>query len=93
MEIIDIESLAQLSKIKLSEQDMDLYIKDMQALKQFADDLSELEPEALPDYSVMAASSVMRPDTAVTVFDREPLLKNAPELSKSGNMVSVPKVL
>ena len=93
METIDIESLAQLSKIKLSEQDMDLYIKDMQALKQFADDLSELEPEALPDYSVMAASSAMRPDTAVSVFDREPLLKNVPELSKSGNMLSVPKVL
>lgn len=93
MEIIDIESLAQLSKIKMSEQDMDLYIKDMQALKQFADDLSELEPESLPDYSVMAVSSVMRPDTAVNVFAREPILKNVPELSKSGNMLSVPKVL
>ena len=58
-----------------------------------AEELSGLDSDKIPAYSDHINVSFMREDSAKTRYTREDMLKNAPELSKDGSMIPVPKVL
>lgn len=89
----DVRSLAQLSNIQLSDQEVESLKGDIQNILAYVDMLGELDTEGVePTYQVNSLQNVFREDVvdqgSVT---REELLSIAPE--SLDNQVKVPKVL
>ena len=89
----DIERIAALSRVKLSEEEKELFLMDLDSFAGFAEELSGLDPDKIPAYSDRVSVSFMREDSVRNTYTREEMLKNSPALSKDGSMISVPKVL
>lgn len=87
----DIEHVADLSMLNLSEEEITGYTKDMQEIVNFANQINELDTENI-DISAFAsdAYNVFRKDEIKESFDRELLLKNAP--SSNGEAYSLPSM-
>lgn len=88
----DIEHIADLSMLNLSEEEITGYTKDMQEIVNFANQINELDTENI-DISafVSDAYNVFRKDEIKESFDRELLLKNAP--SSNGEAYSLPSMM
>lgn len=89
----DVRSLAQLSNIQLSDQEVDSLKGDIQNILAYVDMLGELDTEGVePTYQVNQLENVFREDVVHQgSVSREELLSIAPE--SLGNQVKVPKVL
>ena len=87
----DVEHIADLSMLNLSEEEIIGYTKDMQEIVDFANQINELDTENI-DISAFAsdAYNVFRKDEKKESFDRELLLKNAP--SRNGEAYSLPSM-
>ena len=89
----DIERISALSRVKLSEEEKEMFLEDMISFAGFAKALSGLDPDKIPAYLDHINVSFMREDSAKTRYTREDMLKNAPALSIDWSMIPVPKVL
>lgn len=86
---IDIKHIAKLSRLKVSENEIEKFEKDMENIVSMIENLSELsDTDSLLDKN---NSMTLREDVAHNEFKRDELLKNAPQL-KAGCVV-VPKVV
>lgn len=86
---IDIKHIAKLSRLKVSENEIEKFEKDMENIVSMIENLSELnDTGSLLDKN---NSMTLRKDVAHNEFKRDELLKNAPQL-KAGCVV-VPKVV
>lgn len=86
---IDIKHIAKLSRLKVSENEIEKFEKDMENIVSMIENLSELnDTGSLLDKN---NSMTLREDVAHNEFKRDELLKNAPQL-KAGCVV-VPKVV
>lgn len=87
----DIEHIAELSMLNLSQEEIDGYTKDMQNIVNFANQINELDTENI-DISAFASDSynVFRKDEIKESFDRELLLRNAP--SSNGEAYALPSM-
>jgi aspartyl-tRNA(Asn)/glutamyl-tRNA(Gln) amidotransferase subunit C len=88
----DIEHIAKLSMLNLSEEEIVQYTKNMQDIVNFANTVNEVNTEGL-DISAFAldAYNVFRKDELKDSFNREELLMNAP--SSNGEAFSLPSVM
>lgn len=93
MIIPDIDRIAVLSRIKLSEDEKREFSFDLISLNAYADILSELDPPEAPDYYTGEAIPSARKDIPGASPAREIMLMNSPELSDDGKMIAVPKSL
>ena len=88
----DIEHLASLSALSLSDEEMEGYAKDLEEILTFVDKINSLETENLAEATVALDSvNVFRKDEVKESFDRELLMQNAP--SSNGIAYQLPPIL
>lgn len=89
----DVQHLAQLSSLHLSDAELDSLQADLSNILQYVQQLSELDTAGVtPTYQVTDLENVWRDDQVIdSQVTREQLLELAPEVAN--NQVKVPKVL
>ena len=84
--------LASLSKISLSDDDVDALTKDLEKIVEYIGELGELDTSGVePTYQVTGLSNIWREDEIADQLPREKLLKLSAD--RTENAVKVPKVL
>ena len=88
----EIEHIANLSMLNLSEEEIEGYTKDMEQIVDFANIINEVDTQSIEE-SAFASSNynVFRKDEVKESFDRELLLCNAP--SSNGEAYCLPSVM
>lgn len=87
-----VKYIANLSKLKISEDEMYIYSRDLSQIVQFAEVLNEVDiTDTLPTAHVLDIYNVFRKDEIKESFDRDLLLSNAP--AKEAGCYKVPKVV
>ena len=85
-----IKHVASLARLKLTDEEVKSL--NMEAVIEFADKLSELDAsDTAPTNHISDIYNVFREDEVVESFDRDDILKNAPQ--KARGCVLVPKVV
>ena len=88
----EIEHIANLSMLNLSEDEIIRYTKDMEELVGFANKVNEIDTEAISESAfALDATNVFREDKVRESFDRELLLSNAP--NSNGEAYSLPSMM
>ena len=88
----DIEHIATLSMLNLSEDEIDGYAKDMEEIISFVNKINELDTENIEESAfALDAYNVFRKDEVKESFDRDLLLENAP--SSNGVQYQLPPVI
>ena len=88
----DLEMVALLSRMEVSEQDREKYLRQLDAFLQYVDNLAALPTDEVePLAHVLPINNVFREDTVRPSLDREMALSNAP-LQEDGYF-KVPKIL
>ena len=89
---IDVENVAKLARLRLNQGEKSAMAADMEAIIDFANQLSEIDTGDAPITAhVVPLNNVFRPDKAVSDFERDSMLANAP--TKAEGYVSVPRVV
>lgn len=88
----DIEHLAKLSKLNLSDDEIEKYRASMEEIVEFANTINELDTNGITE-SAFATNTynVFRKDEIKESLSREELLKNAP--SSNGEAYSLPSMM
>ncbi|MCD8048111.1 MAG: Asp-tRNA(Asn)/Glu-tRNA(Gln) amidotransferase subunit GatC [Clostridia bacterium] len=90
--ISDVEHVAKLARLHLTEDELHAMQKDLGDIIEFADTLNSLDTEGVnPSAHAVAVQNVLREDETKESFDREKLLMNAP-MQEDGCYI-VPKVV
>ncbi|MGN1097529.1 MAG: aspartate--tRNA ligase [Clostridia bacterium] len=89
---IDVENVAKLARLSLSADEKAAMATDMEAIIDFANQLSEVETgDTEITAHVIPLSNVFHEDKPVSEFERDAMLANAP--TKANGYVSVPRVV
>jgi aspartyl-tRNA(Asn)/glutamyl-tRNA(Gln) amidotransferase subunit C len=77
----EVEHIAELAKLGLTEEEIELYRQQLSAILEYAQRLQELDTEAIPPTaSVLELQNVMRADEVRPSLPREDVLANAPDV-------------
>ena len=89
----ELEHLAALSRIDLSEADKESLIKEFDSILGYVDQLKKADVKMDAEGRVGAVKNVMRPDSveSVSAEDRERLLAEAPD--REGDYIAVKKII
>jgi aspartyl-tRNA(Asn)/glutamyl-tRNA(Gln) amidotransferase subunit C len=88
----DVKHIANLSKLNLTDEELEKYTTELSDIVNFANELSNIDVEGVkPTAHILDIRNVFRKDEVQASYDREEILKNAP--SKDAGCVSVPKVV
>ena len=88
----EIEHIANLSMLNLSDEDITRYTKDMEELVGFANKINAVDTENLEESAfALDATNVFRKDEIKVFEENSALLANAPE--QEDNMFKIPKVI
>lgn len=88
----EIEHVAKLARLNLSEEDKEKFTQEMGAIIGFVDKLNELDTTGIePTAHILPIHNVFREDQVRPSFDRDKLLQNAPQ--KKDECILVPKVV
>ena len=84
--------VANLARLKLSDQEAEALSKDMESIIGFANKLNELDTtDVVPTAHAIPMSNAFREDVVKPSYDRDEMIKNAPAADYSG--YTVPKVV
>jgi aspartyl-tRNA(Asn)/glutamyl-tRNA(Gln) amidotransferase subunit C len=87
-----IQHIAVLSRLNLSEEEKDLFGSQLSSILDYVDQLNELDTREIePTSHVLSLSNVMRDDVLKSSLPGEEALKNAP--SRSENFYRVPRII
>jgi aspartyl-tRNA(Asn)/glutamyl-tRNA(Gln) amidotransferase subunit C len=87
-----VEHVAHLARLNLTEEEKIQMTKDMEAIIEFADQINELDiSDVEPTAHVIPINNVFREDVVRPSMDRDELLSNAP--NKEDGCFSVPKIV
>ncbi len=89
----EIEKLATLARIKITEEDKVSLVKEFDSILGYIDQLKKVEVSTDTEGRVGAVKNIMRPDEArqISKEDREGLLSEAPD--REGDFIAVKKIL
>jgi len=88
----EVKHIAKLSKLYLTEEELDSYTTNLSNIVNFANELSNIDVEGVkPTAHILDIKNVFRKDKVEPSYQREEILKNAP--TKEAGCVSVPKVV
>ena len=88
----DVKHIANLSKLNLTDKELEKYTMELSDIVNFANELSNIDVEWIkPTAHILDIKNVFRKDEVQPSYYREEILKNAP--SKDAGCVSVPKVV
>ncbi|MDY6875394.1 MAG: Asp-tRNA(Asn)/Glu-tRNA(Gln) amidotransferase subunit GatC [Chloroflexota bacterium] len=75
----EVEHIAELARLALSDEEVDLYQEQLSAILDYFERLQELDTDAIPPTAtVLPLRSVMCADEPQSPFPREDILANAP---------------
>lgn len=87
-----LKHIANLSNLSFSDEELDKYLVDMTGIVDFVNQLNEINTDDVEiTTSILGEYNIFREDEVKESFDRELLLKNAPD-SQDG-MFKIPKVI
>jgi aspartyl-tRNA(Asn)/glutamyl-tRNA(Gln) amidotransferase subunit C len=89
----ELEHLAELSRVKLSESDKKSLVKEFDSILGYIDRLKKVDISLDAAARVGAVKNVMKPDTVINTSaeDRERLLNGAPD--REGDFIAVKKII
>ncbi|MCF8009943.1 MAG: Asp-tRNA(Asn)/Glu-tRNA(Gln) amidotransferase subunit GatC [Clostridiales bacterium] len=88
----DVEHVATLARLELSEEEKELYTKQLSAIMEYFEKLKELDTDDVPPTPhVLPLKNVLREDKPGEQMDSEKALSNAPD--REGNYFRVPKIV
>jgi aspartyl-tRNA(Asn)/glutamyl-tRNA(Gln) amidotransferase subunit C len=89
----ELEKLAQLARIKLTDDDKSSLLKEFDSILNYVDQLKKVEVTMSAESRVGAVKNVMREDVVkdTSPEDRERLLKEAPK--RVGDFIAVKKII
>lgn len=88
----EVKHIAKLARLEFSEQELEKYTKDLSNIVDFSNTLSEVNIEGVePTAYILDIKNVFRKDENTKSYDRQEILKNAPD-SEAG-CISVPKTV
>lgn len=88
----EVKHIAKLSKLYLTEEELESYTTNLSNIVNFANELSNINVEGVkPTAHILDIKNVFREDKVEPSYQREEILKNAP--TKEAGCVSVPKVV
>ena len=88
----DVEHVALLARLQLTEEEIELYTKHLSAVIEYADKLQTVDTENVkPTAHAVPLQNVFREDVVEPSMDRDALLRNAPD-SENG-FFKVPKIV
>jgi aspartyl-tRNA(Asn)/glutamyl-tRNA(Gln) amidotransferase subunit C len=91
---IQVQHIANLARLKLSDAEIDRMTQQLSAILDYAARLQELDTEAIPPTaSVVPLQNVMRADQVVPSLPRDQVLANAPDKSEDGEFFRVRAIL
>ncbi len=80
----DVEEIAQLARLELTESEVDLYLEQLTAVLAFADRLHELDLTGVsPTAHAVTQQNVLREDKAETALSMADVLHNAPKQAQN----------
>ncbi len=89
---LEVEHVAKLARLKLSNEEIDIYTKQLSNILDYVHKLEEIDTENVqPTSHVVPLSNVFREDQVKESLDREDALSNAPK--KEGSYFKTPKIL
>ena len=88
----DVEYVAKLARLKLTDEEKELFTRQLDQIIGYMDKLNELDTKDVPPtFHVLPLKNVMLEDVAKDSHLQEEMLKNAPE--REGDFYAVPKVI
>ncbi|MNJ43252.1 Aspartyl/glutamyl-tRNA(Asn/Gln) amidotransferase subunit C [compost metagenome] len=88
----DVEHVAKLARLTLTNEELDVFTEQLNAILQYAEKLNELDTEGVePTTHVLRLSNVMRDDVVQESLTQEQVFRNAPE--EEDGQFKVPAVL
>ncbi|MCI0711466.1 MAG: Asp-tRNA(Asn)/Glu-tRNA(Gln) amidotransferase subunit GatC [Chloroflexi bacterium] len=76
----DVEHIAELAKLKLTDEEIERYGKQLSAILDYFEELKQLDTDEIPaTASVLSLSNVMREDEPHQTLTRDEILANAPD--------------
>jgi len=89
---IDVDHIAKLARLGISEQEKILYGEQLSAILKFAENLQIINTENVPPTShAIPMKNVMREDRAIPCPNPDEIFANAPEAEKQ--MFKVPRII
>lgn len=90
--IDQVKHVADLARLAITDEEAEMFTKQLDAIITFAEQLNELDTENVPPTShVLDMKNVMREDVPEPGLPREEVLKNAPD--QQGGQFRVPAIL
>lgn len=88
----EVKHLAKLSRLEFNDKALDKITNDLSSIVDFANQLAGINVEGIkPTAHILDIKNVFREDNVNKSYDREVILKNAPE--KEAGCVSVPQTV
>ncbi len=88
----DVEYVAKLARLGLSEKEKDLFAKQLSAILEYADNLKKLDTEKIPPTAhAIPMKNVLREDRVDPCKNVDDILANAPE--EEERMFRVPRII
>ena len=88
----DVEHVAKLARLGLSEEEKDLFTRQLSAILEYADNLKKLDTKDIPPTShAIPMKNVLREDKVIPFQNTQDILANAPE--EEGGMFKVPRII
>jgi aspartyl-tRNA(Asn)/glutamyl-tRNA(Gln) amidotransferase subunit C len=79
-----VEHIAELAKLQLTEQEIDLYAGQLSAILEYAERLQSVDTDAIPPTaSVLPLHNVLRPDVVQPSLPRDKALANAADTAEN----------
>ena len=76
----DVEHVAELARLKLTDEDKHRFREQLSAILEYAERLNQIDVSGIPPTAtVLQVHSIMREDEPSSSLQRESLLENAPE--------------
>lgn len=91
-EIIDIEYVARLARLSLTESEKERFRKDLAEILAYVGKLNQIDTEAIqPTSHVLSVQNVFRDDEVLPSLPKDVVLANAPQ--KKDGLFKVPKII
>jgi len=91
-EIIDIEYVARLARLSLTESEKERFRKDLAEILAYVGKLNQIDTELIPPTShVLSVQNVFRDDEVLPSLPKDVVLANAPQ--KKDGLFKVPKII
>ena len=89
----DVQKIASLARLALTEQELDLFTKQLGDILTYVEQIGALDTAGVSPTSQVLNRPLDRSDTPLPTLSREQLLTNAPDASAEAGLFKVPRVI